>query len=154
VDIISPKDAKAAGLKKYFTGKPCKYGHVTERRLYQGSCLECARSKTRIYAAANVEKARIRHRAWRAVNFKKVNALHACRRASKLNATPSWANQEAILAIYAESTRLSQETGILHHVDHVVPLKHPYVCGLHVEFNLRPIPATDNLKKSNRLLSC
>ena len=39
--IISKKDAKTQGLKRYFTGKPCKYGHVAERYVGSGKCIEC-----------------------------------------------------------------------------------------------------------------
>lgn len=39
--IISRKEAKVKNLKHYFTGKPCKRGHVTKRRTSSGSCLEC-----------------------------------------------------------------------------------------------------------------
>ena len=35
-------------------------------------------------------------------------------------------------------------------VDHIVPLNHPYVSGLHNEFNLRVITALENAKKSNK----
>lgn len=28
-------------LKRYYTGKPCKYGHVSERRTCDGSCIQC-----------------------------------------------------------------------------------------------------------------
>lgn len=31
LEIISVADAGAAGLKRYFTGRPCKNGHVSER---------------------------------------------------------------------------------------------------------------------------
>jgi hypothetical protein len=34
-------DAIAAGLKKYFTEKPCKKGHVVERYTTNGKCVEC-----------------------------------------------------------------------------------------------------------------
>ena len=30
IKIISHAEAKAQGLKRYFTGKPCKHGHVAE----------------------------------------------------------------------------------------------------------------------------
>jgi hypothetical protein len=30
-EIISRAEAKARGLTRYFTGKPCKYGHIAER---------------------------------------------------------------------------------------------------------------------------
>jgi len=40
VKIISRKDAKSKGLKRYYTGKPCKRGHVSEH-FVRGSCVEC-----------------------------------------------------------------------------------------------------------------
>ena len=43
MEIISRKEAKAQGLKRYFTGKPCKYGHVAERRVIGGACVDCSR---------------------------------------------------------------------------------------------------------------
>ena len=39
--IISKSEAKELGLKRYFTGKPCKHGHVSERRASDSACIEC-----------------------------------------------------------------------------------------------------------------
>lgn len=61
-----------------------------------------------------------------------------------------WANGKAIRAIYAEAKRLTATTGIPHHVDHEIPLQGEFVSGLHVETNLRVLPASENIKKSNR----
>ena len=41
IEIISRKEAKKRGLKRYFTGKACKHGHVAERRVSDGGCREC-----------------------------------------------------------------------------------------------------------------
>jgi len=42
MEIISLKDAKEKGLPTYYTGKPCKYGHVSERQVSNRRCRECA----------------------------------------------------------------------------------------------------------------
>lgn len=65
-------------------------------------------------------------------------------------ATPAWSDRNKVLEIYEQARKVSELTGIQHHVDHVVPLTSKKVCGLHNEFNLRVIPAIDNLKKHNR----
>lgn len=41
MNIISPKLAKAAGLNKYYTGKPCTHGHDSERYVKGGTCIAC-----------------------------------------------------------------------------------------------------------------
>jgi hypothetical protein len=73
------------------------------------------------------------------------------RDAMKQKALPSWADKNRIEMIYKEAKRLEQETGVAHHVDHIVPLNSPLVCGLHNEFNLQAIPLLDNVRKSNRV---
>lgn len=40
-EVVTRKQAKALGLKTYFTGKPCINGHVDERYTLSGSCLTC-----------------------------------------------------------------------------------------------------------------
>lgn len=39
--IVTRPDAKAAGLKRFFTGSPCKSGHVAERYTSSGGCITC-----------------------------------------------------------------------------------------------------------------
>lgn len=41
MEEISRKQAKELGLKFYFTGKPCKHGHIAQRRTSNGFCLGC-----------------------------------------------------------------------------------------------------------------
>ena len=43
MEIITRKEAKEKGLTRYFTGKPCKHGHVEYRQTSKGECIECKR---------------------------------------------------------------------------------------------------------------
>lgn len=63
-------------------------------------------------------------------------------------ATPAWVDMAQIYEIYDECERITFETGIQHHVDHIWPIFHTHCCGLHVPWNLRVVPARENLKKS------
>lgn len=72
------------------------------------------------------------------------------RNARKKQAAPSWANIEAMQAIYKLAAEITKATGIKHHVDHCVPLQSKKVCGLHVENNLQILTASENQTKGNR----
>ncbi len=43
--LITPSEAIARGMKLYFTGVPCKHGHVSPRRVSDRYCCECDRRK-------------------------------------------------------------------------------------------------------------
>jgi hypothetical protein len=69
--IISRAEAKTLGLKHYFTGEPCKRGHIAERMVSSRDCPECARALRREWRAANPERQREHYRAWQAANPEK-----------------------------------------------------------------------------------
>lgn len=64
-------------------------------------------------------------------------------------ATPNWADVVSIKKLYEKARCMTIESGINYEVDHIIPIKHPLVCGLHVENNLSIIPAFENNIKSN-----
>lgn len=78
-------------------------------------------------------------------------AYQRLRAADRGSATPPWANRAAIEAAYIEASRLTRETGIQHHVDHIIPLRGKNVSGLHVETNLQVLTAAANRKKGASL---
>jgi hypothetical protein len=102
------------------------------------------------YRAQNPEKERVRKARWIANNPEKTRAMAAARRAAKSFRTPVWADLKAIELVYAEAARLTTTTGILHEVDHVIPLRGAKVSGLHVHGNLQILTESENMAKGNR----
>jgi len=170
MQLITIAEAKARGLKRYFTGKPCPHGHTVERRVKDYYCVECERirnyGKQRVanLSPAQLERRRAKDRAnyirdkdklkeqwnrWAANNRAHVNAESKKYKVLKLNRQPSWADEVAIKAIYTEAARMTRDTGIPHHVDHIVPLQSKLVCGLHCEANLQVLTGAENCTKNN-----
>lgn len=66
---------------------------------------------------------------------------------------PNWLTKEhknQIQDVYRQADLLTYQTGVLHHVDHIVPLKGKTVSGLHVPWNLAPMKCSENISKGNR----
>ncbi|MDD4892759.1 MAG: hypothetical protein PHH73_02005 [Candidatus Rickettsiella isopodorum] len=40
----SRKEALLSGETQYYTGKPCKYGHLSNRQTASGACIECLKA--------------------------------------------------------------------------------------------------------------
>lgn len=59
-------------------------------------------------------------------------------------AQPKWSNKDDVLNVYKEAEYLGLE------VDHIIPITHKLVCGLHVWDNLQLLSRSENAKKSNR----
>lgn len=127
---------------------------------------EIFRAKERARYAANRHHLAAEKRRWREANaesalriqkkhrsseaFLTLNRVRKHRqRAELLNATPKWADESAIAQAF-EIARVLSRSGVRFSVDHIVPLRHPLVCGLHVEHNLQVIPLIDNIVKRNQ----
>ena len=109
-----------------------------------------ARARTREWNAANPERKRQMDLEFVEKNKALITSYKAKRRATLRQAMPSWLTKDQILqirAVYAEAKRLSDETGIPHDVDHIVPLAGKIVSGLHVPWNLRAIPKIENNRR-------
>ena len=175
--IVSRAKAKEQGLKRYFTGKPCKRGHVCERQVSNKTCVQCQQDRVAKYQQTsenyrryhksyahewylkNQELTKSRSRAWQQHNREAANASKA-----------KWAKAHPELARYyvrLRQSRLLQRTPPWadleaikafyescpdgYHVDHYYPLQGESCSGLHVLENLRHIPAEENLSKGNKM---
>lgn len=65
--IMTRAAAKAQGLKRYFTGKPCCRGHIAER-FVDGTCVPCRLAQNQRWAIANKEKKALSRKRWTANN--------------------------------------------------------------------------------------
>jgi len=87
------------------------------------------------------------------LNKAKYVANRARRRAIQDAATPNWLtmiDKAQIASFYEVAKAIEMQTGIKHHVDHIVPINGRDVSGMHVPWNLQVITATENLSKGWR----
>lgn len=75
--------ALKAGESKYFTGKPCKRGHVALRYTCSGKCVECGALQASQWVLENREGSRAIKARWSAANPEKVKAARVAYRADK-----------------------------------------------------------------------
>ncbi len=54
----SAAEARSIGLKRYFTGKPCRHGHVADRFASSWACVECNKEKQKEKSASGRRKPR------------------------------------------------------------------------------------------------
>ena len=129
--------------------------NTLEKQKFNETNLEKNKIRSANWRKNNLIKKKLYDKNWYLKNLDKVNAKTAKRRSTKLNATPSWLTNEhkkEITEMYRSCLDISKQTGIKHHVDHIVPLKGKGVCGLHVPWNLQILTATENISKNNRLV--
>lgn len=67
-ELISKAQARAAGLTRYFTGKPCCHGHTCERMVSSGGCVICVRAKKHLWNLENRARTSASRNAWAAKN--------------------------------------------------------------------------------------
>ena len=75
--IVSLNMARQAGFVRYFTGKPCKHGHVAERFVSTRACVECSGKAASTWKKENPEKHAATHRAWVKANPQRASELNA-----------------------------------------------------------------------------
>lgn len=105
MEIITRKEAIAQGLKRYFTGKPCKHGHVSERTINR-NCVECALEMTRKWREKNKDYGR----EYRSKNERKIKDYYNKNKSRILKANKEYRvkNEEKVKAAklkYLEANR-------------------------------------------------
>jgi hypothetical protein len=62
MNIITKQEASKNGLTFYYTGKPCKHGHYSQRLVKGGSCKKCKNIYQEKYRTENEEFIKTRHK--------------------------------------------------------------------------------------------
>jgi hypothetical protein len=152
-ELVSRIDAKAAGLTRYFTGKPCLHGHIAERMTRGTPCVECKRQGRLKNPDANYQRVKI----WRTENPEKWAAQskrYSVRHPEKRRATVNrynLKNRDKVLAAGAEYQRRRRKNDPEGQKERVARFKarredalteiagrkRPELCEICNEFNLR-----------------
>lgn len=129
-----------------------KEQHLAARKVRYQRKRDTELAQMRAWAVRNRERSREIKAQWSARNPGVINAKTARRRTARLSATPTWVDPATFEPIYKLAADATALVGDAYHVDHIVPLRGKTVCGLHVPWNLRVIPAVDNIRKGAKLI--
>jgi hypothetical protein len=77
---VTRDEARTRGLKRYFTGEPCKHGHVAERWVANSGCTVCLLTSSSKKRLRDPDKKRAYDARWYAANRDRVLAKAARRR--------------------------------------------------------------------------
>ncbi|MDB1108081.1 hypothetical protein [Pseudomonas extremaustralis] len=176
--VISKKKSKELGLIHYYTGKPCKHGHYSDRFTATSICVECGRihstnirkaqpeRRSRYQAAANES---IKERSRSDPVFKaKLSMREMVRRVARLigskkekGTIEALGYSPAEFAGHMESLFLEGMSWANHgewHIDHVTPISIMLKRGItdpatiNALKNMQPLWAEDNRRKSARMI--
>jgi hypothetical protein len=136
--------------KARYAQNPQKFRNLSRLDRAKPGAKERAAAVSKLWAERNPDRIKATHRRWYQRNLEHARLQLAIHQATRRRRYVSWANVEAVAAFYAEAALLRRTTGRSYVVDHIIPLKHHEVAGLHVETNLRIIERSENARKSSK----
>jgi len=162
VERIERRETLCAEKRKHYAENQERL--LAEKRANYAENIEKMRARGRAFYARN--KAHINARAklyhknnpeyykeFRKQHPEKLNAKEIKRKATKIQRTPAWLDEDDFWMMeqaYELAALRTKLFGFVWHVDHVLPLNGKTVSGFHVPTNLQVIPGKENLLKSNK----
>lgn len=148
-DYVSRNREAVSAYKKQWQEENVAEQKKLKQGRYQRNAEDIKR-RVAEYAKAHPERVKSYKKKWKQDNLHRGREYAFLRGRRQRRSTPSWANRAAMAAIYREARELTKTAGVEHHVDHIVPLQSPFVCGLHCETNMQILEASANISKLNR----
>ena len=156
----SQSEALRQGVTYYFTGNPCKHGHLSERFAKNRNCRECLRIRNRARTHTKdywLDYGDEQYKERKRQNARKYSHERSHKRAVRKRRFFEKASRVAtsqgvteLRRLRLEAQLLSIDTGVKHEVDHIIPLIHPQVCGLSVPANCQVLTKAQNRRKARR----
>jgi 5-methylcytosine-specific restriction endonuclease McrA len=146
------KEKRAAAKKREVEDKP-HLGYARKAR-YRAAHRDELRMKGIQYNRDNAEARAEYLSRYQKQNPDKLRMWSMNYRAAKIQRTPTWLTEDdhwMIEQAYAVAVQRTKTTGVMWHVDHIIPLQGTTVSGLHVPWNMQVITETENKRKGNRL---
>lgn len=146
--VIHPRPRKPKIIKQTMTPAQIRRRHYDKNK-------KTLLAKRKAFRLKNIEREKARERKYLQNNRTVVRAKNGRRRAAETRAVPPWLNaiQKAqIQEFYEIAAARTVQTGVKHHVDHIVPLRGDGICGLHVAWNLQVLTEFENCSKHNKLI--
>jgi 5-methylcytosine-specific restriction endonuclease McrA len=169
MEIISLSEAKAAGLKRYFTGSKCTNGHIADRFVSSRGCTVCQAERFAKYSANNRSYETQRQRKWveankeyRAITMRKyvkaykernrdrlrlaARAFQSKRRAWKRSSKGTFTSEDVVKlhALQSGKCACCKINLKKYHIDHINPLS---AGGSNDFYNLQLLCPHCNLSK-------
>lgn len=142
------------GLKYYHeTKEDNRETNNAKARDYRNNNLKVCQERSHQWKKDNPDKHYKHCLTWKSKNEGKVTSYKAGRKKAVKQATPYWVNKNKLQEIYILAALLTEQTGIKHEVDHIHPIKHKDICGLHIPENLQVLTAKENHVKRNKFKS-
>ena len=103
MELITRKEALKIGSNRYFTGKPCKKGHLSYKRVHNRDCVECAKDYQKKYKQTDKYKAS--GEAYRKTDEHKIYQRAYQKDYQKTNERKTWRKEYIKTELYKEAEK-------------------------------------------------